>query len=50
MAFPHSDAITDLLVPRLELRSDGTLEVPDRPGLGFELNEEVVSRFRVDPY
>ncbi len=50
MAFPHSDAITDLLVPKLELRSDGTLEVPDRPGLGFELNEEVVSRFRVDPY
>lgn len=50
MAFPHSDAITDLLVPRLELRSDGTLDVPDRPGLGFELNEEVVARFRVEPY
>ncbi len=50
MAFPHSDAITDLLEPRLELRPDGTLEVSDRPGLGFELNEEVVSRFRVDPY
>ncbi|MDA1297653.1 MAG: mandelate racemase/muconate lactonizing enzyme family protein [Chloroflexi bacterium] len=50
MAFPHSDAITDLLTPRLELEPDGTIAVPDRPGLGFELNEDVVERFRVDPY
>lgn len=50
MAFPHSDAITDLLTPRLELETDGTITVPERPGLGFELNEEVVERFRVDPY
>ena len=50
MAYPQSAAITDLLVPRLELGPLGTLEVPDRPGLGFELNEEVVERYRVEPY
>ncbi len=50
MAFPASDAISNLLEPALQLRSDGTFEVPDRPGLGFELNEEVVGRFRVEPY
>jgi len=26
------------------------MEVPNRPGLGFELNEDVISEFRVDPY
>jgi L-alanine-DL-glutamate epimerase-like enolase superfamily enzyme len=50
MAFPHSDAITDLLSPGLELEPDGTIAVPNRPGLGFDLNEDVVARFRVDPY
>ena len=25
-------------------------EVPDRPGLGFELNEDVVKQFRVAPH
>jgi len=50
MAFPHSDAITDLLLPKVELTSDGTVEVPDRPGLGFELNEDVIERVRVEPY
>ena len=50
LAFPQSPAIADLLTPRLELNTDGTIPVPDRPGLGFSLNEEVVEQFRVEPY
>ena len=50
LAFPQSPAIVDLLTPRLELNTDGTITVPDRPGLGFSLNEEVVNQFRVEPY
>jgi L-alanine-DL-glutamate epimerase-like enolase superfamily enzyme len=50
MAFPRSEAITNLLTPMLELNQDGTVTVPDRPGLGFELNEEVLEKFRVAPY
>ena len=49
MAFPDSPVISDLLVPKLDVASDGTIEVPQRPGLGFELNEAVVQRYRVDP-
>ena len=49
MAFPDSPVISDLLAPKLDVASDGTIEVPQRPGLGFELNEEVVQRYRVDP-
>jgi len=42
--------VENLLLPNFEIALDGTMEVPDRPGLGFELNEEVISEFRVDPY
>ncbi|HCI85972.1 MAG TPA: hypothetical protein DHV68_03915 [Dehalococcoidia bacterium] len=50
IAFPRSPLVEELLLPHFEIAGDGTMEVPDRPGLGFELNEEVVARFRVDPY
>ena len=50
IAYPPSPIIEDLLVPRVAVRPDGTIEVPDRPGLGFELDERVVSQYRVDPY
>ncbi len=50
IAFPPSPLIENLLLPEFEIASDGTMEVPNRPGLGFELNEEVISDFRVDPY
>jgi L-alanine-DL-glutamate epimerase-like enolase superfamily enzyme len=50
LAFPHSSAITGLLTPELDIQPDGTVVVPERPGLGFELNAEVVERFRVEPY
>ena len=50
MAFPDSPVISGLLTPRLEVGPDGTIEVPQRPGLGFELDEDVLSRFRLEPY
>lgn len=50
IAFPPSPLIGDLLVPSFTLNPDGTMDVPDRPGLGFELNEDVVTDYRVDPY
>jgi L-alanine-DL-glutamate epimerase-like enolase superfamily enzyme len=48
MAFPDSPLISRLLTPSLEVGPDGTIEVPRRPGLGFELNEDTLSRYRVD--
>mgnify|MGYP002639106692 FL=1 len=50
IAFPASPLVENLLLPNFEIAPDGTMEVPDRPGLGFELNEDVISEFRVDPY
>ena len=50
IAFPPSPLVENLLIPQFEISVDGTISVPDRPGLGFELNEDVVSDFRVDPY
>ena len=50
IAFPASPLVENLLLPNFEIAADGTMEVPDRPGLGFELNEDVISEFRVDPY
>jgi L-alanine-DL-glutamate epimerase-like enolase superfamily enzyme len=50
IAFPATPLVENLLLPNFEIAEDGTMEVPDRPGLGFELNEDVISEFRVDPY
>ena len=50
VAFPDSPIISELLTPTLEVDADGFVEVPDRPGLGFELNEDVVKQFRVAPH
>ena len=49
MEFPPSPIVDDLISPRIEILADGTIEVPHRPGLGFELNEDVVAEFRIDP-
>jgi D-galactarolactone cycloisomerase len=35
----------DLLTTRFELAPDGTVRVPDDPGLGVELNEDTVDRY-----
>jgi len=50
LAFPDSPIISELLEPRLVPDSEGMIEVPRRPGLGFRLNERVVERFRVKPH
>ncbi len=47
LAFPDSPIISDLLDPPLAPDASGLLEVPRRPGLGYVLNEDVVSRYRV---
>jgi len=49
LAFPDSPLISDLLVPSLKPDSNGRIEVPKRPGLGFTLNEDLVKRYRVAP-
>lgn len=49
IAFPDSPIISELLDPPIEVAADGTIEVPERPGLGFELNEDTIGRFRVAP-
>ena len=33
-----------------DLNGDGTITVPERPGLGFRLNEDVVRQYRVEPH
>jgi L-alanine-DL-glutamate epimerase-like enolase superfamily enzyme len=50
IAFPDSPIISELLEPRLALEDDGTIAVPQRPGLGFRLNEDVLRDYRVEPY
>jgi L-alanine-DL-glutamate epimerase-like enolase superfamily enzyme len=37
-----------LTLEPVEKFADGTIEVPDKPGLGIELNEEIVSKYRVN--
>jgi L-alanine-DL-glutamate epimerase-like enolase superfamily enzyme len=48
-AFPDSPVVSDLLVPVLKPNSEGLIEVPGRPGLGFTLNEDVVNKYRRQP-
>ena len=50
IAFPTSPLITDLLTPIFKISENGSIEVPDRPGLGFELNEDVIKEYKVSPY
>jgi L-rhamnonate dehydratase len=38
----------DLVLNPLKLEADGTLLVPDCPGLGIDLNDEVVEKYTVD--
>ena len=50
IAFPDSPIISELLTPAVTVDPDGFIEVPERPGLGFTLNEDVVKHFRVEPH
>ena len=38
---------TDLVVPAVQLDEDGCIVIPTGPGLGIELNPDVVERYRV---
>jgi len=38
---------SELFEEPITVRSDGTVPLPDRPGLGVSLNPEVVERYRV---
>jgi L-alanine-DL-glutamate epimerase-like enolase superfamily enzyme len=38
---------SELFVEPLEVGPDGTVRLPDRPGLGVTLNQEIVERYRV---
>lgn len=50
IAFPDSPIISELLDPPIAVSADGTINVPRRPGLGVELNEATIKRFRVNPH
>ena len=41
------DPLRDILFADPLLLKDGCLEVPNRPGLGIELNEKAVEKYRV---
>lgn len=47
ISYPDSPIVSELLTPALEVNADGTIDVPRRPGLGFELNEDTVAKYRV---
>ncbi len=40
--------VTDLFTERLDIDAEGNVAIPSRSGLGVELNEETVRRYRVD--
>ena len=44
----NPNAVRDeLLKEPLTLESDGTVRLPERPGLGIELDREAVERYRI---
>jgi L-alanine-DL-glutamate epimerase-like enolase superfamily enzyme len=51
--FPHeppgwpASALSQMLVEKPWIDADGCLRVPDRPGFGFTLDEELVERHTV---
>jgi D-galactarolactone cycloisomerase len=42
------NALRDILTEPLLTPKDGLLKVPEKPGLGVEINEEVLDEYRVD--
>jgi len=46
---PHESAAWNLTTPRIEVdKSDGLIAVPDKPGLGIEINRDELERYRVE--
>ena len=49
LVFEHmflDNPLREIVTPRLPEPSNGVIDVPVRPGLGFELDEAAVERFR----
>ena len=49
LTFSDSPLISELLVPALKPDAEGWIDVPERPGLGFGLNQDLLKRYRVAP-
>lgn len=39
--------VTDLVKPGIRLEN-GTIAIPDTPGLGYELDEDAIAKYRID--
>jgi O-succinylbenzoate synthase len=39
--------VDDIISPAIELAADGTISVPDAPGMGYSVNLEKVARYRI---
>lgn len=39
--------VEEVIEPRVEVRSDGTIRVPDSPGIGYDVLESVVDKYTV---
>jgi len=39
---------TDLFEEPIAIAADGTVRMPDRPGLGVTLNQETIDRYRME--
>jgi L-alanine-DL-glutamate epimerase-like enolase superfamily enzyme len=41
---------SELFNEPIDVRPDGTVELPDRPGLGVTLNQDTIDRYRIDQH
>lgn len=48
IVYPAHPLIGDLVDHVLEVNQDGEVRLPDKPGLGIELNPKVVGKYRID--
>ena len=39
--------VEELIEPRVEVRADGTIEVPTGPGIGYEVQEDRIEKHRI---
>ncbi len=39
--------MTQMILPQLTMEKDGCVHAPDRPGIGFDLNMDLLGRYRV---
>jgi O-succinylbenzoate synthase len=39
--------VDDIISPAIELAADGTISVPDTPGMGYSVDLEKITRYRI---